>query len=376
MKKVSLIALALLLQVTAIQAQKMALVRENDKFGYIDTSGNMVIAPQFDKAGDFSEGMAPALQDDKWGYIDTSGKWVLQPTYDRVKGFNAGYALVLKDDQWNYIDKSGTVLQTPVQEKYYDFNEYGVAFYRVDKKIGLIDTNGKVILEPTYEVMKPFVNGQARVRQGDLWGMIDAAGKITIHVSYNELSDNSGKAVWGAKGESFGVITSNGFEIVENADKIWDFTDNSNLTYARSDKKIGFINTKGEWVIPPTFDKARAFNSGLAPVARRKDWGYINEKGEVVVPMQYRDAEVYGDNGLAPVKEKKLWGFIDTTGKMVIPAQYDITAGGFSMFSKNNVKGFHDGVARVRYKKEWGYLNENGKPLGGKWYQNAELFSE
>ncbi len=376
MKKLSLLILALLVNLSFAYAQEFARVRDNDKFGFIDKSGAMVITSQFDKAGNFSEGHAAAFKDKKWGFIDTSGKWVIQPSYDKVKAFNSGYALVLKDDQWNYIDTSGNILNTPVQEKFYDFNERGIAFYRIGKKIGLMNTNAKVILEPTYDVIKPFVDGHARVRNGDMWGMIDLTGKVTIPVEYSKLSDYRTKAIWAAKGESYGVLVNGKFEIVASASKIWDFTNESDLTYARKGKKVGFINAKGEWVIEPTFDKARAFKNGLAPVAKEKSWGYINEQGAEVVGFNYRDAEIFADNGLAPVKEKKLWGFIDSTGKMVIPAQYNITAGGLSLFSKNNIKGFHNGMARVRYKKTWGFITEDGQPLGGKWYQNAENFSE
>ena len=376
MKKVSLLVLAVLFNTSFVMAQELALVRTNDMFGYIDKTGAIVIEPQFDKAGDFSEGKAAAFKNDKWGFIDASGNWVIQPTYDKVKSFNSGYALVLKDDQWQYINSSGTTLNTPIKEKYYDFDESGVAFYRVEKKLGLIGTDGKVFLEPTYDVIKPFVNGYAKVGNNDMWGMISKSGSVYIPLEYDELGDYNSKAVWARKGESFGVISSGTFNIVANADKIWDFTDDSNLSYARSDKKIGFINTKAEWVIQPSFDKARAFNEGLAPVVKDKKWGYINEKGEEVVPLMFRDAETFSDDGLAPVKEKKLWGFIDKTGKMIIPAEYEITAGGFSLFSKNNLKGFKDGVARVKKGKQWGFIDTSGNPIGGKWYQNVENFSK
>ena len=111
-------------------------------------------------------------------------------------------------------------------------------------------------------------------------------------------------------------------------------------------------------------------------MAKDKKWGYINEKGEEVIAISYKDAEIFSDDGLAPVKESKLWGFVDTNGKMVIPAQYNITAGGLSLFSKNNLKGFKNGVARVKYKKSWGFITKSGEPLGGKWYQNVENFSK
>ena len=76
-----------------------------------------------------------------------------------------------------------------------------------------------------------------------------------------------------AKGESFGIVVNGTLNIVNNANKIWDFYKDSNLTYARVDKKIGFVNNKGEWVINPKYDKARAFNNGLAPVFMNKEMG-------------------------------------------------------------------------------------------------------
>ena len=82
------------------QSQELALVIENGKVGYIDTSGNYVLQTDFKKAASFSNGRAAAQEDKKWGFIDTSGKWAIEPQYDKVKAFNSGFALVLKDDQW------------------------------------------------------------------------------------------------------------------------------------------------------------------------------------------------------------------------------------------------------------------------------------
>lgn len=55
-------------------------IRENDKWGYMDKDGNVVINPQFDDAGPFSEGLAAVRigNDDsgQYGYIDKAGKMV------------------------------------------------------------------------------------------------------------------------------------------------------------------------------------------------------------------------------------------------------------------------------------------------------------
>ncbi|MEP0263949.1 WG repeat-containing protein [Dokdonia sp.] len=376
MKTNYLLFFILFFNASLIFAQELALVRDNDLFGYINTSGEYTIEPQFKNAKNFSGHLAAVLQGKKWGFINTSGEWAIQPQYDKVKAFSSGFALVLDDGQWNYIDSSGAILSTPVQEKYYDFSEDGVAFFRLEKKLGLLGTDGKLVIDPTYDVIKPFVSGHARVRNGDNWGMISKTGEVIIPLEYTELGNYNSKGVWAKKGETFGVVSNGTFNTMAGVDKIWDFNDDSDLTYARSNKRIGFINSKAEWVITPTYEKVRRFSNGLAPVFNGDRWGYINTKGEEVVAFNFRDAETFSEDGLAPVKEKKFWGFIDKSGKIIIPAEYQITSASLSLFKKNPLKGFRNGLARVKYGKKWGYIDTQGKPLGGKWYQNVELFMD
>ncbi len=372
MKTTYTLVFILLMTSSTIFAQELALVREGGNFGYIDKTATYVIEPEFNDAKSFSDGLAAAEQDKKWGFIDGSGKWAIEPQYDKVKYFNSGYALVLKEDQWQYIDKKGQVLEIPsTTEKLYDFEE-GVAFFRNGEKIGLLGTDGKLVLEPTYDVIKDIKNGHAKVKKGELWGMIDTNGKEVIQTEYEDIDNTwSANGVYGKKDGVYGIIHNGKFNAIDGATNVWTFHGDSKLTYAEKDKKIGFVDSSGKWVIEPQFDKARAFSDGLAPVANGKTWGYINEQGEMVIEPQFRDAEVFSD-GLAPVKDKE-WGFIDTSGKLVIPMDYDITAG-LAFLSGKNEKGFIDGLARVKTKKGWGFLDKNGKLLGDTWFENAEPF--
>ena len=50
-----------------------------EKSGYIDRSGKMVIEPQFDNSGPFQEGFANVNTDGKWCYIDRTGNYMLRP---------------------------------------------------------------------------------------------------------------------------------------------------------------------------------------------------------------------------------------------------------------------------------------------------------
>jgi hypothetical protein len=63
------------------------------QYGYIDTHGKMVIAPQFDLACPFHDGLACVKQLGKWGVINAEGKYVLKPAYDKIEDFHEGYAV-------------------------------------------------------------------------------------------------------------------------------------------------------------------------------------------------------------------------------------------------------------------------------------------
>jgi hypothetical protein len=85
----------------------MATVGKQEKYGYIDTTGSLVIPLNFNNARSFSEGLAPASnQKSFWGYIDRSGNWVIKPAYDFADSFENGKARVMKGSAVSYIDKS------------------------------------------------------------------------------------------------------------------------------------------------------------------------------------------------------------------------------------------------------------------------------
>ncbi len=77
--------------------------RQSGKWGFIDTSGKMLIQPQFDErwtglegylwsSEGYHEGLAAVGQDGMWGYIDKTGDWVIQPQFSYANGFLDGFA--------------------------------------------------------------------------------------------------------------------------------------------------------------------------------------------------------------------------------------------------------------------------------------------
>lgn len=85
------------------------------------------------------------------------------------------------------------------------------------------------------------------------------------------------------------------------------------------DKKYGYINDRGDYIIAPSFDNAGAFYAGIAVVKKNKKVGIINAKGEFIVNPIYDDAIYYAPEGKVSVKKAGKWGVIDQSGKIIIP---------------------------------------------------------
>ncbi|HLW40320.1 MAG TPA: WG repeat-containing protein, partial [Brumimicrobium sp.] len=109
------------------------------------------------------------------------------------------------------------------------------------------------------------------------------------------------------------------------------------------------------------------------PVMLNKKWGYIDVKGNWVVEPKYTNAEIFSEDGLAPVTEKKMYGFINTKGEEIVPQEYTVaTTDGF--FTQA-LEGYKNGFARVRVKKEWFFLDKQGKRLGEEGYLHIWSFN-
>lgn len=76
---------------------------KDDKWGYRNKKGEIVIPLIFDYACDFSDGRARVGKDDKWGFIDMNGNTVIPFIYDLAHDFSEGLAAVLMDGKYGFI---------------------------------------------------------------------------------------------------------------------------------------------------------------------------------------------------------------------------------------------------------------------------------
>jgi WG containing repeat len=141
----------------------LAAVQIRDKWGFMDKSGALVIAPQFIDVGDFSEGLAAAevpIDQSK----ETPCPLSEHSTYTVAKKFG-------------YIDRAGRMIIAP-QWEYAGAFVGGLAGVSMCDKASLIDKTGRAHIDTQFDAVAPFVGALARVNVGSLIGYIDKTGKV------------------------------------------------------------------------------------------------------------------------------------------------------------------------------------------------------
>ncbi len=277
---------------------------ETNRVGFIDKKGNIVIKPQFYSATNFYEDVAIAGTQEDYVLIDKSGNIIAQK-FVAINGFYSHFsnnrAIVQKGFSYGYIDKQGKFVIEPVYDEARDFSN-GLAAVKKDGKWGFIDTDGNVKVQFQFtNEPKPFSDNRAFVQGTNLkWGVIDPEGKIIVEPIYDQVFPfGSGAAVVSKMDEKW----NNTFYII-------DVTGKSIKTFSKSAKSNETITL---W---------SGFNEGLAVVMKDFKKGFMDPKGNIIVACKYRELQPLS-SGMAYFekyddKTKKVTkGFIDKTGKEV-----------------------------------------------------------
>lgn len=295
----------------------------------------------------------------------------------------AGYRRILSgslprwDDHFKHIFHDAVYIKDTVAiaarfEEATAFSEY-VAAFRDGPHWGLIDTNGVIQVQPTYDYIgelptnldnESFREGLAPARKQGQWGYIDHQGKWAIAPTYAAATKfHEGLAfVKRTRKERWGIINCRGEWVVHtDFDAVTPFFEGF-AAVLPSDNGWGYCDRQGDLLdiqdetVTAGFEQAYAFSEGFAVVKIGKGmWGYLDRQGKI----RHRGAYTYAQGytcGLAAVEVNGKWGYLDTLGKMVIPAQF-LHANGFMELPKLGA------CARVQDETGTKYIRPDGSTI-------------
>jgi WG repeat protein len=310
------------------------ITNKDNKVGFIDKTGKIVIdfddLPAEAWVGTFSEGFAPICFSDKQpslysnhcGFIDQTGKIVIPPSFVLSSQFSEGLAWVRTEAFIGFIDQSGRVVIELPESFSFGFRE-GLAAIRTKTGSGFIDKTGRFISTKRYEQVDSFSDGLAAVVEGQWteakYGFINKSGELAIPLRFEARQGPFEESVYLSR-----------------------FTEGLAPVMIRN--LYGYIDHKGNVVIPPIFREAGLFAEGLASVTKADGQkGYIDKTGLLVIKLASgRGGQFNG--GLAiladEINGRTKMGYIDRTGKTIIEPKFDAAF------------DFVDGIAEVYFSEK------------------------
>ena len=69
------------------------------------------------------------------------------------------------------------------------------------------------------------------------------------------------------------------------------------------------------------YSKLSGFHDGLASVSKDGKWGFIDKKGNLVIPLQYEMTKDFSEGKAAAFKDGK-WGYIEKDGSLLIQFRF------------------------------------------------------
>lgn len=146
------------------------------EWGYIDTAGEWVIEPRFQRALTFSEGLGRVGIDGKMGYVDGMGQWAIANRFDAAFSFVESRAAVEMEGKWGFIDKEGHCV---VDLQYDAVESFAGGAARVCRrgKWGFVDVSGVEIVAPQFDRSWNFEGDLAAVLLDGEYGYVDREGR-------------------------------------------------------------------------------------------------------------------------------------------------------------------------------------------------------
>ena len=255
--------------------------KRNGQRGYINLhTGRIVIKPQFEKAWNFSEGIAATYQDGIITFIREDGTPAFTTTFKVTLNGTSSF-------QYHY---GYCVMSTP------------------EGKWGLIDRDGNWHVQPIYNAINAPYHGFRTVTDGEKFGLMTYDGNMVLPMEYDAITR---------------APSHEGFYLSQNGLR-WEVNYDMQVTKPFVHDGIHLIRYIDEYIDVDYYytnlEEEEKEDIDLFRFELNNSYGVIDANGKVILPAKYSNICRVNDHLL----EAKLSGtddaiLFDTKGRMVAP---------------------------------------------------------
>ena len=261
------------------------ITKRNGKYGAVNLEGTTVLYPEYDNV--YTGGMyLNALKDKDIFIFDLNGNKIETNEVSKTKTENANYYITIdKNNKYKVVDSKDNI----IIDKDYTYIEYLPGDYFIverDSKSGIIDSNGKSVIELKYDSI-------SRINETDILQMEKDKNIALYNLNMKEIVSMDNAIVKEVKDEKAYILlySDTDFKYLDKNGNILtsqNLFENNPLFAKNINGKWGFVDKEGNLKVQNDYELVTDFNKyGFAGIKKDGKWGSINQNGEIVQEPTY-----------------------------------------------------------------------------------------
>lgn len=308
-------------------AQKRHYLSQRESYGIITTAGKTIVPFLYDGlslANMRAVVMSRSNIKYHFGLVDLSHKVLIPIQYENIKPLGSlRYAVENAARKTAIYSDEGVQFTEFAIDSISNFKKDVAIFYQ-DRKQGVIDRNGQMIVKPEYREVVLKEDGSISVRENDEWFFLTGDNTLLGRCNADDvkpLSPARYAVVIGGKHQ----LTDNALEpLHEDYFSALGNFQNDMATFRKS-SRTGVIASDGYEVIPASYHQvwieAERFRTCM-DIGYKQRWVLLDNKGRRLTEKHYEYIAPFNGRYF-PVKNRGYWGAIDAGGKEIITCVHD-----------------------------------------------------
>ncbi len=387
--------------------------KDSRKYGFVKKDGTYLVSPKFAQVNDYSSiwsasgytvGFIKKDGEDLYGVLDSVGNLVIDTKYSHLSlskyDIKQGYICTENKALYGFFDIKRNVIIEPEYTSVIVTDNGLITRKLIDgvERKGFYYSNG-MIIEPKYDEIDELNLGNilCRTKLNGKYGLIDKQGKELLENVYDDMfyTDNS---ILITRDGKTSVISCDGKPVLNEQFDKYTYYEKFKILSIVINGKVGLINTVDyAYLVEPKYDKIDLFfEDGYAKVYLNGKTGIISRNGKVLLEPVYD--YIYPKYYLTQLKEEKTnpdgtktYVYKDDKSKPpVVKVEkdgkeyfYNIdftpikSSGSNAVGDFDSIGVFDDGFARVEKNGKVGYVREDFtyivKPVWDSAYREVDI---
>lgn len=315
---------------------------ENEKFGYINQEGQLLISCQYEDASPFYDGLAIVSKQGKYGLINKRNEPVVDLVYDEILEPHDQFFIAQQQGRYGLLNQQG---KTAIAFKYIEIQRLDNGQYLLEDTTGFYLLNNAAqqlsSVPMVYEEVAQYLSGLAAdsldqqiaiEQQGSSQTLVSSplpqvftkngkkglklSNKELLPASLEDIAPFTGIYAIAKKKGKYGIIDTQGKTILNFEYSTIRFV--TGLGYLiEQNGFLGVYDPANGFLVPLAFEGIKPFESKYILVSLAGKDGLLDLKGKEVLAPSYQRISRFDSQTLVLVQDQKLLYFSETSRQFI-----------------------------------------------------------